>query len=240
MHAPPIPPRPATADHSRTPSYHQQDSSSTTSAPYTAHQEDPTQDRPITQDDVDAQGRLPLRDRFHHISHTELNSSGKSCGPIPSPSRLPDARLTVLVLGGEGPYGSHIVRGLTSPVYASAFDVREMDPAAVRQSDDANQLAQSLRGVHTVVAADCFIVQQDGGGYVDLTEDAVWHKLLDACRIAHVKRFVASAVRLGSAAVQRPEEATARAPSHQTSAGATGAAHPTKSRSPRSSRSTTC
>ena len=152
---------------------------------------DPSQPNVVTQDDVDAQGRLPLRDRFHHIMHREINSSKNTCGAVPCASRLPDIRLTVCVLGGETPYGSHLVSALTSPAYSSAFDVRILELAVARQRSDVSSLMGLLRGVHTVISADCCIVQREGR-YVDISDDSSWQRLLEACEKAGVKRFLPS------------------------------------------------
>ena len=152
---------------------------------------DPTQDHTVQQVEVDAQGRLPVTNRLQHALHREINSSKNTCGSVPCTSRLPDVRLVVVVLGGETLYGSHIVRGLTNPAYSTAFDVHIVELSAVRQCTDVSSLAQLLRGAHTVISADCCIVQR-GGGYVDLSDDKLWQTLISACERVEVKRFIPS------------------------------------------------
>lgn len=161
------------------------------SAAHISAMSDPTQERPISQSDVDAQGRLPLGHRLHHAVHREINSSKNTCGAVPCASRMPDIRLTILVLGGETTYGSHIVRGLTNPAYSTAFDVRALEMSVVRQCADVSSLSGLLRGAHTVILADCCIVWRDGK-YVDVSDDKSWQILIEACERAEVKRFVPS------------------------------------------------
>ena len=152
---------------------------------------DPSQQHEVTQEAVNAQGRLPLKDRFHHILHREINSSKNTCGPVPCASRLPDICLTTVVIGGETPFGSHLVRALTSPAYVTAFNVRILEVAVLRQCRDVDAMVELLRGVHTVISADCCIVQQ-GGRYVDVSDDNSWRMLIEACEKSGVKRFIPS------------------------------------------------
>ena len=154
--------------------------------------DDPTQDEPVTQQDVNAQGRQSFGDRFHHLMHREINSSKNTCGAVPCASRLPDTRLVIYVIGGETLYGDHIVRGLSNPAYSTAFDVRILELTVVHQCSTVEQWVQVLRGAHTVVSADCCIVRQNDGRYLDISNDASWRMLIEACEKAGVQRFVPS------------------------------------------------
>ena len=153
---------------------------------------DPSRSEVVSQADVDAQGRLPVSSRFYHAVHREINSSKNTCGAVPCASRLPDARLTVCVLGGETQYGSHIVRGLINPAYSPAFEIRIVELSVMRQCNTVAGWVELLRGVHTVIAADCCIVQQQDGRCIDTSDDQDWQTLIESFTKAGVRRFIPS------------------------------------------------
>ena len=125
------------------------------------------------------------------MPHSEMNPPKASGGPIPTAVRMPDAPLNVLVIGGDGPLGSALVRGLQNPNYAPAFRVFVLEGAAMRGLTKDNvgvQLTPRLKGMHTVIMADYRPMNEVTAADNDETDSAV----MTACKDAEVKRFLPS------------------------------------------------
>ena len=138
---------------------------------------------------VDSVGRQPFSARMRDVPHTEKNSVKASHAPIPSAVRMPDARLHVCVIGGDGPLGLRLVWGLSNPNYAAAFHVFVLESAAMAAVTEDNArtlLAPRLAGMHTVIMADYRPVHDVTAAVVDEREAAV----LAACKEAKVQRFL--------------------------------------------------
>jgi hypothetical protein len=143
---------------------------------------------------VDGQGRLPLTARISNFMFgPEINPTSASVGAIPTASRLPDARLTVAVIGGETPLGNHIVAGLANPAYAAAFHVVVLSGLVLHDPCNEQELSVSLIGAHTVIVVDSHLVWKDGEVQVaESGEDKNWSVLLAAAGKAGVKRILPS------------------------------------------------
>jgi hypothetical protein len=156
-----------------------------------------------------------VKAKLADVPRTEMNPANASCSPIPSAVRMPDARLPVCVIGADGAVGRVLVRGLSNPNYAAAFQVFGLDgavAAAVTSDNAARVFTPRLQGIHTVILADYRPMDELSAAYMD-EHEAV---LMAACKDAGVKRFlpcpvgfdVRGARRLGKvvASIQRAVE----------------------------------
>ena len=126
-------------------------------------------------------GRAPTADRAANVPSSERNPKQASCAAVPAANRIPDAVLTVCMIGGDTEVGGYLARGLANPSYAAAFNTVVL-PASVLLPANRAGLTGILVGVHTVVLA---VPRLRAVSQAD-----EWNSLLESCKQADVKRFL--------------------------------------------------